>query len=101
MLAALFVGEVHVCHCQASHQDCLCVKCHPDNEDLRLSEESLRGQCGDDDVIAFGKAMRATVHAAMVSVPRSAFVAWVPAVDPASLHSRPARKPALPPPKTA
>lgn len=99
MLAALFVGEVHVCHCHASHQDCLCVKCHPDNDDMRVSEESVRGQCGDDDVIAFGKAIRATVHEAMVSVPRSPFVAVVAAVDPSALASRPAREPAVPPPK--
>jgi len=31
------------------HATCACPKCFPDRDDLGCSEESLRGQCGDDN----------------------------------------------------
>jgi hypothetical protein len=41
----------HVCHCAASHSECACPICHPDRDDLDDSDEAIRGQCGDPDVV--------------------------------------------------
>jgi hypothetical protein len=53
-LARVVAGPpAHVCHCDMrhGHATCACPKCFPDRErdDLAFSEESLRGQCGDDN----------------------------------------------------
>ena len=56
MFARVFGGPTaHVCHCdiRSGHSTCACPICNPDRDDLRLSEASLRGECGDDD-LAFG-----------------------------------------------
>lgn len=53
--ARLVTGHAaHVCQCErrAGHATCACPICHPDRDDLRLSEESIRGRCGDDDVVS-------------------------------------------------
>ncbi len=50
----------HVCHC-STHYDCLCVRCQPDRPELRFSEASIKGQCGQDEVSVVGKAFRAIV----------------------------------------
>jgi hypothetical protein len=46
---------VHVCHCavRGGHSTCACRICHPERDDLRFSEESIRGTCGDED-FAYG-----------------------------------------------
>ena len=53
-LARVAVGPgPHVCHCEIrnGHSTCTCAKCFPDREGLALSEDSLRGQCGDDEAV--------------------------------------------------
>jgi hypothetical protein len=52
----------HVCHCEirGGHSTCACPICNPDRDDLKLSEASIRGQCGDED-LAFGAALGAAV----------------------------------------
>jgi hypothetical protein len=46
----------HVCHCaiRDGHSTCGCPICNPDRDDLKLSEASIRGKCGDDDVVFGG-----------------------------------------------
>jgi hypothetical protein len=53
---------VHVCKCEirGGHSTCGCPICNPDRDDLRLSEASIRGQCGDED-LAFGAALGSAV----------------------------------------
>ena len=54
-LARILGGPMaHVCHCdvRGGHSTCACPVCNPDRDDLRLSEASLRGKCGDDDPVA-------------------------------------------------
>jgi hypothetical protein len=50
---ALGGPRVHVCRCEAKggHSTCACPICHPDRKDYRLSKESIRGQCGDEDPV--------------------------------------------------
>jgi hypothetical protein len=58
-LARLVGGPAaHVCHCElrGGHSTCACPICNPDRDDLRLSEASIRGKCGDDDE-AFGASL--------------------------------------------
>jgi hypothetical protein len=52
----------HVCHCEirGGHSTCGCPICNPDRDDLRLSDASIRGKCGDDD-LAFGGALGSAV----------------------------------------
>lgn len=58
-LARVVAGPpAHVCHCATSatdhrHATCACPKCFPElaREDLAFSEESVRGQCGDDEAV--------------------------------------------------
>jgi len=52
----------HVCQCaiRGGHSTCGCPICNPDRDDLRLSEASIRGKCGDDD-LAFGAALGSAV----------------------------------------
>jgi hypothetical protein len=54
--------QVHVCHCamHGGESTCGCPICNPDRDDLQLSEESIRGKCGDDD-LAFGAALGTAV----------------------------------------
>jgi hypothetical protein len=65
----------HVCCCEVrgGHSTCACPVCHPDREDLALSEESLRGRCGDEDV-AFGAALGFAVIAPALHVPAAPLV---------------------------
>lgn len=53
---------VHVCHCAAhgGPASCGCPLCNPDRDDLAFTEESIRGQCGDED-LAFGAALGSAV----------------------------------------
>jgi hypothetical protein len=63
MFARAFSGPaVHVCHCdiRGGHSTCACPVCNPDRDDLTLSEASLRGKCGDDD-LAFGASLGSAV----------------------------------------
>ena len=53
-LARAAVGPgPHVCHCEIrnGHSTCTCAKCFPERDGLSLSEDSLRGQCGDDEAV--------------------------------------------------
>ena len=52
----------HVCHCdvRAGHSTCACSICNPDRDDLKLTQASLRGKCGDDDSV-FGATLGAAV----------------------------------------
>jgi hypothetical protein len=52
----------HVCHCEirGGHSTCGCPICNPDRDDLKLTDASIRGKCGDDDV-AFGAALGSAI----------------------------------------
>ena len=71
---------VHVCHCElrGGHSTCGCPICNPDRDDLRLSEASLRGKCGDDDV-TFGAALGSAILAPASAVVLPPDVAELPA----------------------
>jgi hypothetical protein len=76
---------VHVCHCEVrgGHSACACPICHPERTDLRLSMESIRGQCGDEDPIfgaALAIALPPTPSVAILRAPVSAPPALVPAL---------------------
>jgi hypothetical protein len=62
----------HVCHCElrGGHTACGCPICHPDRDDLWLTGASLRGTCGDEDVV-FGASLGFAILAApgMMVVP--------------------------------
>jgi hypothetical protein len=63
MFARVLGGPaVHVCKCEirGGHSTCGCPICNPDRDDLRLSESSIRGKCGDDD-LTFGAALGSAV----------------------------------------
>ena len=99
--ARIVSGEApHVCHCEmrGGHATCACPICHPDREDLRLTEESIRGRCGDKDVV-FSAALD-------VAVPHVFFAFYAPpslrAPPPHREAGRPARifvAPPTPPPR--
>jgi len=92
----------HFCRCEirGGHSTCACPICNPDRADLRLSEESIRGKCGDDDLV-FGGAL------AVALAPGAGFVVLRPAVDRAPPPFSHAVRldvhltPPTPPPRTA
>ena len=101
MFARALAGPApHICHCavRGGHSTCACPLCHPGREDLRFSPASVRGQCGDEDLV-FG----ATSATAMPAPPAvrvlGATVSWGRVV------ARPSRgptlflKPPTPPPR--
>jgi hypothetical protein len=85
---ALGGPTVHVCQCEirGGHSTCGCPICNPDRDDLRLSEASIRGKCGDDD-LAFGAALGSAV------APPAGFIVLPPDVNGAL---EPVRSPHLP-----
>jgi hypothetical protein len=92
----------HVCQCaiRGGHSTCGCPVCNPDRDDLRLSEASIRGKCGDDDAV-FGAALGSAVAApaGFTVIPPN-----VTRVAPPSLWPRLAtvfRTPPTPPPRSA
>lgn len=90
----------HVCHCSVEKHDCVCPKCNPEHEDmLRLSSESLKGRCGDDDVGFGGKAICAVLSSSSTLTPIAARV-LVPA-PPAPPTPLAPREPPTPPPRSA
>jgi hypothetical protein len=91
--------RIHVCHCEASHSTCACPICHGEDDDTcRLSEASIRGKCGDDD-LAFGGALGMAVLPAGVSgFAPAALVAAVPELVTPAVPSRD-RAPPVPPPR--
>jgi len=82
---ALGGPPVHVCRCDIHHSTCACPICHPDRDDLRLSEKSIRGTCGDDD-LSFGGAM-----ALAPAIPEATAVAVLPAAVSQALPDVPTR----------
>jgi hypothetical protein len=92
---ALGGPRVHVCRCEAKggHSTCACPICHPDRKDYRLSEESIRGQCGDEDLV-FGAALAISLP------PSSAFTVQRAPVSPSARPSPESAAPelVLPPP---
>jgi hypothetical protein len=92
----------HTCHCEirGGHSTCACPICNPDRDDLKLSEESIRGKCGDDD-LTFGAALgSAVLPAAGVTVlpaDVSRKARPIAAHPPASVF----RPPPTPPPRLA
>lgn len=102
-LARAAVGPgPHVCHCEIrnGHSTCTCAKCFPER-DLSFSEDTLRGQCGDDEAV-----LRET-RFLDVGAPPSGFVIARPfQVVPfgpreSSEPERPTRAPPTPPPRIA
>jgi hypothetical protein len=97
---ALGGAAVHVCQCEAraGHSACACPICHPDDEGLRISEESIRGKCGADD-LAFGGALGVAVLTASFVVLPAPSAAHEAEAAPPALASRAAREPPTPPPR--
>jgi hypothetical protein len=64
---------VHVCHCEVKggHSTCACRICHPERKDLRLSKESIRGQCGDENPVFGASLAIALPPAPAVTIPRA------------------------------
>jgi len=87
----------HVCHC-STHFECLCVRCHPDQDELRFSEESIKGQCGDEDTFFVGKGVRGFVPRT-VGLPVAGVEVVLPSVVLPALVSTPMRAPPTPPPR--
>lgn len=88
----------HVCHCSTEKHDCICVKCHPDRDDMVLSTESLKGRCGDDEIAFGGKAFAAIPPASSIVLTR--FHVPVAHDDVVTkLESLPSPRPPLPPPE--
>lgn len=86
----------HVCHCSLEKHDCLCVKCHPDQEDLVLTTASLSGRCGDDEHVYGGKAIRAVPPSTFGRAPpplSTLAILDAPAVLAAGLRSPPPTPP--------
>lgn len=99
MWARVLTPSVHVCHCGV-HHECLCVRCDPSRLDLLVSEESIKGQCGDEDDVAGAARMHALVApAAAELLPASLEGELAP--EPAHLHDRVADPPPTPPPRAA
>jgi hypothetical protein len=101
-LARAAVGPgPHVCHCEIrnGHSTCTCAKCFPDRDGLSYSEDSLRGQCGDDEAV-----LRES-RFLDVGSPPSGFVMARPfrlvSFDPSESSEpvRPTRSPPTPPPR--
>ena len=90
----------HVCHCAASlHGEvtCACPLCNPDRDDLATSDEAIRGQCGDDDIV-YGAKLGLGVNMAPPSsvAPMDLRVARfgsVAAADPPHRSTSPPRRP--------
>lgn len=87
----------HVCRCSA-HYECVCARCRPDHPELRFSEESVKGKCGDDDAVFGSKAFKAVV-ARSVGLPVAGALAALPALDSPALVSLPSLEPPVPPPR--
>ena len=100
-LARIVVGEAHVCHCRVGHDDCVCARCHRDVDGVPLSEEAIRGKCGDDDEVPSLAFVRAVPAPKLALVRPSLLVTAEIASDaPPPLVSRPASRPPLPPPRS-
>ncbi len=100
-LARILGGPAtHVCHCEVrvGHTTCACAICHPDREDYRASEESIRGTCGDDDLVAGGALGVAILVAPFVVQPRPR-ASRAASVDPPALASLAPPAPPTPPPR--
>lgn len=99
-LWALLIGveAAHVCRCSIEKHDCVCAKCNPDQDEMRVSGESLSGRCGDDDMAFGGKAIAALPSAPMMIVedPPAPIDVEVQAAEPVVL---PPRAPPKPPPR--
>ena len=99
---ALGGPTVHVCHCAMSggHSTCTCPICHPNRADFRLSEEAIRGTCGDPDLVFGGSlavALPTTPGFAILRPP--ARPAWSPNLD--GRDPGVVRSPPTPPPRVA
>jgi len=64
VLVQIAAGSAHVCHCSAKTHECLCAKCHPDDPSLALTEDSLKGTCGDDQRLLSPSTFKALITAA-------------------------------------
>jgi hypothetical protein len=95
---ALSGPAAHFCHC-STHFDCLCARCHPDDEGLRFSDASIKGQCGDDEAFAVGKAFTAIVPPPL-GVPVALGSPSRPPPPSPALTSALARPPPTPPPRS-
>jgi len=87
----------HVCRCSA-HYECVCARCRPDQPELRFSEESVKGKCGDDDAVFGSKAFKA-VATRSLGLPVAGALAALPAQGPQALASLPPLEPPVPPPR--
>jgi hypothetical protein len=102
MAARLIAGErLHICRCETSHGDptCACPICHPDDPEYRLSEESIRGKCGDDDVVFGARHGLGVLPAVAVPILPGEFVALRDDV-PAQERAEAFLVPPTPPPRS-
>lgn len=98
VVARIVVDAPHVCHCKASEHDCVCVRCQPDRPELWTSEESVKGQCGDDDAFPSASGVRGIVATPFVVVAAVPTGARAPALL-TSPPEAPSRAPPVPPPE--
>ncbi len=82
---ALGGPAIHVCKCEirGGHSTCGCPICNPDRDDLRVTEATIRGKCGDDD-LSFGAALGSAVAPppGFVVLPPDITGALAPALSP-------------------
>lgn len=98
VVARVLIGVDHICHCKASEHDCVCVRCQPDRVDLWLAEESVKGQCGDDDAFPSAEGVRMLGSAPFVVTPPPCTRIAAKVVAALRLDEPP-RSPPVPPPR--
>lgn len=94
--------QPHICHCSRDHHGCVCVRCHTDPDaEMGVSSDSMKGRCGDDDVVAGGAhakitVLRAGVELGLAPAPLEGRTAIDRLVEPSSRDRAP---PTPPPPR--
>jgi hypothetical protein len=99
----LGVEDVHVCSCSHEHHDCVCARCHTDPDAaMKVSSETLKNRCGEDDVVFGGQRLLAIASPSLESVAVALVSARLPSFVPVSASSsRGAPEPLTPPPRSA
>lgn len=95
------VESPHVCHCARDHHGCVCAKCHsdPDAETV-ISSESIKGRCGDDDVVGGASDVPITLFVPFTVLAPSALEGKAPLPTLPQVRSRERGPPPPPPPRT-
>ena len=96
----LGVEGPHACHCSRDHHDCVCARCHTDPDAaMRISSETLKARCGDDEVV-YGGHRAIAITPAFAGVPvASSFARTKVRAHVDWLRSRDRAEPLIPPPR--